>query len=71
MWGALSDEKTGRSFARDIVSNNKCVVSITIYILHVIKFVYIRVQHIQGLCQSRLSRADHGLSFVAPATIVV
>jgi hypothetical protein len=34
----------------------------TVYILYVIKCMYI--QHIQGLCQSRLSTADHALSLV-------
>jgi hypothetical protein len=41
----------------------------TIYILHVIKCMYI--QYIQGLGQSRLSRTDHALSLVAPATTAV
>jgi hypothetical protein len=40
-----------------------------IYIIHVIKCMYI--QHIKGLCQSRLSTADHALSLVAPATTAV
>jgi hypothetical protein len=39
----------------------------TIYMLQVIKCMYI--QHsIQGLCQFRLSTADHALSLVAPST---
>jgi hypothetical protein len=29
------------------------------------------VQHIQGLCQFKLSTADHVLSLVAPATTAV
>jgi hypothetical protein len=41
----------------------------TICILHVTKCMYI--QHIQSLCQSRLSTADHALSLVAPATTPV
>jgi hypothetical protein len=41
----------------------------TIHILHVIKCIYI--QHIQGLCQSRLSTTVHALSLVAPATVSV
>jgi hypothetical protein len=41
----------------------------TIYILHVIKCMYI--QHIQGLCQSRLSTADRALLLVTPATTAV
>jgi hypothetical protein len=44
MCGALSDERTGLSFARVTVRSIKSVVSITIYILHVIKCMYI--QHI-------------------------
>jgi hypothetical protein len=60
MWGALSDEKTGLSFARVTVNSNKSVVSM--YNLHVIKCMYI--QHIRGLCQSRLSITDHALALV-------
>jgi hypothetical protein len=41
----------------------------TIYISHIIKCMYI--QHIQGLCQSGLSTADHALSLIAPATTAV
>jgi hypothetical protein len=37
----------------------------TIYMLQVIKCMYI--QHMQGLCQSRLNTADHALSLVGPA----
>jgi hypothetical protein len=37
----------------------------TICNLRAIKCMYI--QHIQGLCQSRLSTADHALPFVAPS----
>jgi hypothetical protein len=67
MWGALSEERTGVSFARITVSS---VLSVcTIYILHVIKCMY--MQHMQGLCQSRLGTADHVLSLVAPATTAV
>jgi hypothetical protein len=38
MWGALSDERTGLSFARAIavISLSVCII----YILHVIKFIY-------------------------------
>jgi hypothetical protein len=49
----------------------------TIYVLHVIKRMYIcmykciYIQYIQGLCQSKLSTADHALLFVAPATTAV
>jgi hypothetical protein len=68
-WGALSDERTGLSFARDTVSSNEFVVSITIYILQVIKCMYI--QQIQALWQSRLTTAYHTLSLVAPATTAV
>jgi hypothetical protein len=41
----------------------------TIYILQVIKCMYI--QHIQGLCQFRLSTADNVLPLEAPATTAV
>jgi hypothetical protein len=65
MWGALSDERTGLSFARVTISSNKYVVSM--YNLHFTCYI----QHIQGLCQSRLSTADYALSLVAPATTAV
>jgi hypothetical protein len=48
MWAALSDERTGLSFARVTVGSNKSVISMYI-------------QHIQGLCQSRLLTADHSI----------
>jgi hypothetical protein len=57
MWGVLSDERTSLPFARVTV------------ILHVIKCMYI--QHIQNLCQARLSTAGHALSIVALATTAV
>jgi hypothetical protein len=41
----------------------------TICILQVMKSMYI--QHIQGLCQFKLSTADHALLSVAPATTAV
>jgi hypothetical protein len=41
----------------------------TICILQVIKCMYI--QHIQGICQFRLSTADYALLLVAPATTTV
>jgi hypothetical protein len=41
----------------------------TTYILNVIKCMYMK--HVQGLCQSRLSTADHALSLVAPPTTAV
>jgi hypothetical protein len=65
MWGALSDEKTGLSFS---VSQSEVISLLsvcTIYILHVIKCMY--VQYMHGLCQSRLCTTDHALSLVAPA----
>jgi hypothetical protein len=67
MWGALSDERMGLLFARVTVSSNKSVVSM--YILHVIKCMYI--QHIQDFYESRLSTPDHALSLVAPAKTAV
>jgi hypothetical protein len=59
MWDALSDERTGLSSARVTVSSNKPVASMYNLYLHVIKCMY--VQHLQGLCQSRLSTADYAL----------
>jgi hypothetical protein len=41
----------------------------TIYMLQVIKCMY--MQHMQGLCQFRLSTANCALSLVAPATTAV
>jgi hypothetical protein len=61
MGGALSDERTG-SAVLGLLS--VC----TICILQIIKWMYI--QHIQGLCQLRLSTAENALLLVAPATIV-
>jgi hypothetical protein len=46
----------------------------TIYILHFIKRMYVcmhkymYIHYTEGLCQSRLSTADHALLLVAPAT---
>jgi hypothetical protein len=67
MWGVLSDERTGLSFAR--VAAVITLVICTVYILYLIKCMYL--QYIQGLCQSRFSTADHALSLVAPATTAV
>jgi energy-converting hydrogenase Eha subunit C len=63
MWGALSDERTSLSFATVTAVISLLSVG-TICILHVIECMY--MQDIQGLCQSRLSRADHALLLVAP-----
>jgi hypothetical protein len=54
MRGALSDERTGLSFGRVIAVISLLSVC-TVYVLRVIKCMYILLQHIQGLCQSRLS----------------
>jgi hypothetical protein len=61
MWGALFDERTRLSFVRVTAVIRLLSVS-AIYILHVLKYMYIK--HIQELCQSRLSTADHALSLV-------
>jgi hypothetical protein len=58
VWGALSDERTGLSFARVTISSNKYVDSM--YNLH---FTCMYIQHIQGYRQSRLSTADHALNY--------
>jgi hypothetical protein len=69
MCGTFSDERMGLSFARLKSAVISLLSGCTIYILQVIKCKYI--QHIQGLCQFRLSTADHALSLVAPATTAV
>jgi hypothetical protein len=78
MWGALS---LTRGRVCHLPKSQSAVVSLlsvcTIYILHVIKRMYIcmykcvYIQYIQGLCHSRLSTADHALLLVAPATTAV
>jgi hypothetical protein len=69
MWGA----PLTRGWVCHLPESQSAVISLlsvrTIYILHVIKCVYI--QHIKGPCQSRLSIADHALSLVAHATTAV
>jgi hypothetical protein len=67
----------GRSLWRDdgsvICQTPSAVIHLlsvrTIYMLQVIKCMYI--QHMQSLCRSRLSTADHALSLIAPATTAV
>jgi hypothetical protein len=64
----------GRSLLRDdgsvVCQNQSAVISLlsvcTIYISQVVICICI-----QGLCQFRLSIADHALSLVAPATTAV
>jgi hypothetical protein len=68
MWGALSDKRTGLSFARVIVNSNVCCQyeQFTFYV-----FLNVCIYNIyRASCQSRLSTADH-LSLVAPATTAV
>jgi hypothetical protein len=66
MWGALSDGSV-------VCQTQSAVISLlsvcTIYILQVIKCMY--TQHIEGLCQFRLSTADRAISLVAPVTTAV
>jgi hypothetical protein len=70
MWGALSMR---RGQVCRLPEAQSAVISLfsvcTIYILYVINYMYI--QHIQGLCQSRVSTADHALTSVAPVTTAV
>jgi hypothetical protein len=68
MWGALSEERTGLSFA-SVTAVISLLSVCTIYILHVIKCLYI--QYIQDLYQSRLSTTDHDLLLVTRATTAV
>jgi hypothetical protein len=71
--GALSDEKTGLSYARVTVTSSKSVVSMFSLLLHVVKRMHIcmYVQYMQGLGQSRLSTADHAPLLFASATTAV
>jgi hypothetical protein len=70
LWGALSDERSGLSpvghCQQYLVHCQKCNI---IYIVHVTCFMYI--QYILGLCQHRLSTADHATASVAYTTIAV
>jgi hypothetical protein len=69
MCGALSEERTGLSLPESQSAVISLLSACTICILLVIKYIYI--QHIQDLCNSRLSTEDHALSLVAPATTAV
>jgi hypothetical protein len=83
MSGALSDERTGLSFARVTVSSSKFLSVCTVYILHVIKRMYIciyvcrsmykcmYIQYKQGICQSRLSTANQALFLIEPIPATV
>jgi hypothetical protein len=64
MWGALSDESTGVSFVR--FSSSKSVSVCVIYILHIIRYIYIYNIYMQVHCQSRLSIVDHALTLENP-----
>jgi hypothetical protein len=69
LWGALSDERAGLSLVNHcqqcLVLCQKCNI---LYFVHVTCFMHI--QYIRGLCQIRLSTADHAPS-VAYATTAV
>jgi hypothetical protein len=77
MWVALSDERQvchlQESQSAVVIVLSEC----TIYILHVIKRMYIwmykcmYIQYIQDLGHSRLSTVDHAPLLVAPATMAV
>jgi hypothetical protein len=67
--GALSLTRERVCRLPDSVSSIKSFVSMYSFILQLIKCMYI--QHIQGLCQFRLSTAENALFLVAPATIAV
>jgi hypothetical protein len=66
--GALSDERSGLSFVIVFVSLLSVVDRWYIQLLLVKKHIYIYIQYIHGLCQSRLRTADHALPWVAQAT---
>jgi hypothetical protein len=74
MWGALSDERMGLSFARVTVSSSKSCqyVQFTFYMLlkvciYVCMYKCMYIQYIQ----SGLSTADHALLLIAPAKMAV
>jgi hypothetical protein len=70
MWGALSDERTGLSFAIVTVVNHLSVC--TIYILHVIKRMYICINVcIYNIYKASVSPENHALLLIAPATTAV
>jgi hypothetical protein len=53
------------------VSTSKSLVSMYKVYLHVIKRIYMYMQYIQSLCQSKMGTRDHALLLVAPATTAV
>jgi hypothetical protein len=61
MWGALSGERTGLSFAR-VTAVVSLLSLCTIYILHVIKRLYIHNMYMASV------RADHAILLVALAS---
>jgi hypothetical protein len=68
--GALSDENGSVVCqTQSAVIRLLTVCKICISLVQFIKFMYI--QHIRGLCQFKLSTADHALLLVAPVTTVV
>jgi hypothetical protein len=86
MWGAFSDERTALSFTAVVVTGTchlylqsymlefYLVVRSPVpsrLILHIYSLhVTVGYTAIQGLCQSRLGIADHGLTHVAHVTTV-
>jgi hypothetical protein len=81
MSGALSDERTGLSFAKvTVISSKSCqYVQFTFYMLlnvciYVCMYVCINLciyNIYKGLCQSRLSTTNNALLLIAPATTAV
>jgi hypothetical protein len=68
-WGALSDERMGHVCQGHSCSRKSVVGMFNIFTFYTLSKVYI--QHILGLCRSRLSTVDHALSSVAPSTTAV
>jgi hypothetical protein len=70
MWDALSDERTVCHLPESQSAAVSLLSVCTVYILHVIKRMYIcmykcmYIQYIQGVCQSRLSTANHALLLI-------
>jgi hypothetical protein len=68
LWGALSDETSGLSFARQSLQYLVVFQYVHKY-LHLIYLTY--KVYIQDLCQSGLSTANYALFIIAQATTAV
>jgi hypothetical protein len=75
LWGTFSDERSGLLFVSHSLKYLVIYQTVhkSIYILHALHDItlFLHVQYMQGLRQSRLSTADYVLSFVARAKTAV